>query len=126
MEKEIVKLYKTKDLSWWQKFMQMYWFTPKSWLLEEFVFDGTNVTIKTKNGKKLTVERVDMTTKYSKDKYDRREFVVKSRYAKIKFKEIPGMLDDEQWQDICDILEASETTLSKFVGGVGKIIDNLK
>jgi predicted RNA-binding Zn-ribbon protein involved in translation (DUF1610 family) len=111
------KVFKTKELSFWNKLLQMSWMNPKSWILDEFIVDGEQITIRTKNGKELSAPIDELQAKYQSDKYDRRELTVKHNDRKIHFKEIPDMLEDEEWEEIIAILNPKESAL----GIVGRI-----
>lgn len=125
MNDEGVKCYKTKNLNWWQKLFQAYWVIPNSWLLDEFIFDGKNVVIKIRNGKEISANIEDLEANYSEDKYYRREFKIKTKSEKIRFKEIPYMLKEEQWDEICEILNAEETVFSKLIHTISDSVDDI-
>lgn len=125
MNDGIVKYYKTKDLNWWQKLFQAYWVMPNSWLLDEFIFDGKKVIIKIRNGKEISANIEDLEANYSVDKYYRREFKIKTKSEKIRFKEIPYMLKEEQWDEICEILNAEETVFSKLTHTISDSVDDI-
>lgn len=110
--------FKTKDLKWWQKLMQMYWFNPKSWLLDEFDVKGDSIKVKLKNGDVVTWPFSELKVRMQADKYDRKEVYLTCGEKKIHFREIPFMLEDEQWEAIFEFLESvddiKETTLNKI------------
>lgn len=128
---ESVKLhYVTHEPNFWQKLFQVYWVNPKSWLLKELTVDDGNITISLLNGNSLSAPIEECSFKFQIDKYDRMEIYVKHENRKIHFKEMPGMLEDEQWDDIKafiqDSCNAKTTTLGKITKAMEKIKEILE
>ena len=124
--KTVPKSYKTSELSFFQKLAQVYWFNPKSWLLDEFIIDGDTITIRTKAGKELKGKLRELRIRVQADKYERREVFIQKDKEKSHFKEIPWMLTDEEWDEIFEVLnsapDSGATKLSWFVTALKWII----
>lgn len=117
--------YKTKDLNFLQKLMQMYWMNPKSWLLDEFKVSNNTLKVTTRKGNSIEAPLDKITAKYAVDNYDRHEVYLKDSIGnKLHFKEISGMLEDEQWEHILSVLPLQETKLNKIISAT-KSITNL-
>lgn len=110
---------KTRDLSFLGKLTQAYWANPKSWLLDEFVIENGNVTVSRKNGSVFTAHISEINATFATDNYERREINMRSKSDKTRFKEIPGMLDDDEWNAIIAALNPSKS-------GIGKLTDGLR
>ena len=113
----------THEPSLLNKIMQMYWFNPKSWLLNEFRVENGMIYISTMNGNNLSAPISDCKFTYQKDTYDRMEFQVKTGDEKLHFKELPGMLEEEEWTTIKDFIQKSCNTK---LSGIGKVSNALK
>ncbi len=98
----------THEPSFLNKLLQVYWVNPKSWLLKEFKYEDGILYISVMNGNELTAPIEECSFRYQKDKYDRMEIYVKSGEKKLHFKEIPGMLKDEDWETIMNFLQSHE------------------
>lgn len=110
----INKTYKTRELNWWQKSLQVYWVNPKSWLLDEFTINDTNITVKLKNGQILSAPVDEIRVKLQTDKNGRRECYLSTSSEKLHFKEIMWMLTDDEWDEVFEIFSITEqTTLAK-------------
>lgn len=111
--------YTTHEPTVFQKILQVYWANPKSWLLKRFQVEGVNIHIETMNGATFTAPLEKCVFRYQKDGYGRLEIWVKTESEKIHFKEIPFMLEDEEWEDIVDFCinatDSKETLLSKLM-----------
>ncbi len=103
----INRTYKTRELNWWQKLLQVYWVNPKSWLLDEFTIDDTLITIKLKNGKVMSAQVDEISVKIKTDKSDRRECYITHNAEKLHFKEIAWMLTDEEWDEVFEIFSVT-------------------
>ena len=121
----ISRSYKTHEPSFLKKLMQVYWVNPKSWLLDEFCINDEVLTIKTLAGKVISAPISELKIRVQTDKYERREVSITHEKAKLHFKEIDGMLDDEEWEEIFSILnnipDHGLTTLS-WITSVAKIL----
>lgn len=107
--------FKTKELTFGQKLLQLYWFNPKSWLLDEMTIEGDNLTIIRKDGHVFHGKCSEIQASYTIDRYYRKEFKIKDAAGnKTRFKEIPDMLSLEQWITILVTLNAQESKLSKL------------
>ncbi|MBL4650492.1 MAG: hypothetical protein JKY03_12240 [Aureispira sp.] len=108
--------FKTKELTFWQKLLQVYWFTPKSYLLDEFILDQADLTIIRKNNTVFKAKLSSITTTYFVDDFQRREYtIIDTLGNKTRFKEIPDMLSVEEWVQITILLNASEAKYSKII-----------
>ncbi len=113
----------THEPSLLNKIMQVYWALPKSWRLNEFRVEQGMVYISTMNGKCISASISDCEFTYQSDKYERMEYQVKAGDRKLHFKELPGMLEDEEWELIKKfILGSCNAQLSK----IGKLVNVLK
>lgn len=122
--KEHVSLdFTTHEPTFLQKLAQVYWFNPKSWLLKRFQVEGTHINIETLNGNSLSALVNECQFRYSKDQYDRHEITVKSGSQKIHFKEIPYMLEDEEWDAIVDFCLNAEDSGKSTVGKLNSILE---
>lgn len=99
----INKTYKTRELNWWQKALQVYWVNPKSWLLDEFIIEDTTITVKVKSGKVLSAPVDQIEVKIQTDKNARREVYLKCNGEKLHFKEIAWMLTEDEWDEVFEI-----------------------
>jgi hypothetical protein len=109
--------FKTRELNFFEKFLQMYWMNPDSWLLDEFKLTGDSLTIIRKDGHVFHSRLHDTQSSYLMDKYDRREVKISNKEGgKTRFKEIPGMLSEEEW-DL--ILIKQNSTLWKKIQNPG-------
>lgn len=121
MEAEYVKVsksYKTHEPTFMKKLLQVYWVNPKSWRLDEFVINDEILTFKTQDGKELTAPITELSIKVQTDKYDRKEVFVKHDKQKLHFKEIDGMLKDEEWEEIFNILDSIPDTGMTALGWI--------
>jgi hypothetical protein len=111
--------YKTRELNLLEKLLQVYWANPASWILDEFtIIDGT-VTVTRKNGDRFDAPITAIDATFAVDNYDRREINIKCGDKKTRFKEIPGMLSEDEWNAIID-------TLNPTKSGLGKLNDLLR
>lgn len=121
--------YKTKELTFFQKLMQVYWFNPKKWLLDEFSLTSNRLKVITKNGTCFEAPLDKISGTYSLDKYNRHEIKLKDDQGnKICFKEIPYMLEDEEWENILEILPLNQSKFNKIIkviSGVTSKVDDL-
>ena len=108
------KTFKTHEPSTLDKILQLYWANPKSWRLDKFTITDDVLTFSTQNGKRISAPLEELSIKEQTDKYDRREVYVKHGNEKLHFKEIPGMLEEKEWDAIFEVLKAvPNTTTSK-------------
>ena len=126
----VKKTYKTQEPNFWQKLMQVYWFNPKSWLLDEFSIDNEILSFKTKAGKTITAPITDLRIRVQVDNYDRHEVYVTHGKEKLHFKEIGYMLSDEEWEEIFDILslvpDTGITAMGWITAVARKVINELE
>ena len=110
--------FKTRDPKWWQKLLQMYWFNPKSWLLDELKIKDNVITVSVKNSHTLSCPLDQLKVRLQEDKYDRKEIYLSFGEEKIHFKEIPYMLSDNEWEDLIEKLQSlddvGETKINKI------------
>ena len=116
----------THEPSFLQKCLQVYWVNPKSWLLKEFSVENGEIFIELLNGKEFSSPLAKCSFKYQKDNYDRVEFIVESENEKIHFKEIPGMLEDEEWEEITSfIIDTCNAKVSRL-GSITNVLKSIK
>lgn len=117
-EKETIRFhFITHEPSFLEKLLQVYWFNPKSWLLKEFKYEDGILYISVLNGNELTAPIEQCSFTYQEDKYDRMEIYVESGDKKLHFKEIPGMLEDDEWEFIKKFLQCQDMHMT----GIGKL-----
>ena len=88
----------THEPTIFQKILQVYWLQPKAWRLKEFIVNNGNICVSVMNGKELKAPIKDCCFYYDDaDKYNRMVITIKCGDKKIKFVEIPFMLEDEEW-----------------------------
>ena len=97
--------YVTHEPNIFQKLMQVYWFNPKSWLLKELTVKNGVISVSNLKGQQLSAPIVDCFFDYQVDKYDRWEIYVNHGNEKLHFKEMPGMLEDSEWEAIKSFLK---------------------
>ena len=112
----------THEPNFLNKLLQVYWFNPKSWLLKEFKYEDGILSISVLNGNELTAPIEKCTFKYQKDKYDRMEIYVYSGERKLHFKEIPGMLDDDEWDIIKKFLQYTGQLQLSEIGKLNQVM----
>ena len=84
------------------------------------------VTILLKNGSSFTEALSEIEASFATDNYDRREINVRGNGRKTRFKEIPGMLDEEEWEAIIAILSPKISLLGKL-NNIGRAVkDEMK
>lgn len=109
----------THEPTTFQKFLQVYWLIPKSHLLEEFRYDGTNLYVSNLKGKEISAPLSECTIQHELDGYKRMEIIIKHGDEKLRIREMPFMLDDAEWGTIkhfvLDICK-SKMTLSGKIG----------
>lgn len=105
---------KAEQLTFIKKLAQMYWLIPKSRRLDEFVLENGVLTIKTKSGNIIQSCLSKVISKYTKDKNDNSLFYIEDENGKkLRFKEIPFTLSDEDWELIQSILPLEESKMEK-------------
>lgn len=115
---KVSKTYRTHEPTFIQKLLQVYWVNPKSWRLDEFVINDDILTLKTQDGKEITASITELSIRVQTDKYDRKEVYVKHDKQKLHFKEIDGMLEDEEWEEIFTILDSVPDTGMTTLGWI--------
>lgn len=122
---EFNKHYKARKLSVWQKMMQAAWF--KRYYLDEFECKDGIIKITTQGGKSICAPLAVLKVRFQKDTYDRRECRLQHGNDKLFFQEIPGMLEEEEWDTLFAILEsagdAGESVLGKITMIGRKMVD---
>ncbi|WP_300812859.1 hypothetical protein [uncultured Bacteroides sp.] len=113
--------YETKELSLFQKLLQVYWANPKSWLLNRLSVKDGNIEVVLKNGKVFKSPLSELKVRKQVDQYDRKEVYLSYKNEKIHFKEIPGMLTEEEWTQIFDILDAVKDSDISLLGKMTQI-----
>ncbi len=119
------KVYKTRELNWWQKCHQVYWFIPKSSLLDEFIYKDGIVSIKNKKGKVFSAPLSEIRMRWQKDQYSRKQISVSHDSNKIYIMEVSYMLTDEEWEEIFTIMDragdAKQMTVGKIADAMQKV-----
>lgn len=122
--------YETKELSFFQKLLQVYWANPKSWLLNRFTVKDGNIEVVLKNGNSFKCPLSELKVRKQVDQYDRKEVYLSYQNKKVHFKEIPGMLTEEEWKQIFKVLDAVKdsdvSVLGKITGVVMKVKKTLE
>lgn len=122
--------YETKELSFFQKLLQVYWANPKSWLLDRLTIKDGIIEVVLKNGKTFKSPLSELKVRKQVDQYDRKEIYLSYQKEKIHFKEIPGMLEDEEWKQIFEVLDAVKDSdismLGKITQAVKKVTKTLE
>lgn len=122
--------FKTHEPSEYEKTLQMYWMNPKSWLLDEFKLGNGVLSVSTMKGNRLSAPVEELKIRIQTDNYGRKEVYLRHEDEKLHFKEMPGMLLDEEWEDLFKVLatfpDKGRTAADKVVGVVGKILNVMK
>jgi len=106
-------LFKTREASSLQKLY--YWPIPPSWLLDEFRIEGGKLTVVRKNGDRFEAQLTDVEATLAVDGFDRREINIRCGEKRTRFKKIPGMLSNEEWNAIIAVLSPFEAQKSQIV-----------
>ena len=105
---------KAEQLTFLKKLAQMIWLIPKSRRLDEFVLENDVLTIKTKSGNTIQSHLSGVIAKYTVDNNDNSLFYIEDENGqKLRFKEIPFMLSDEDWELVKSILPLEESKMEK-------------
>lgn len=119
--------FNTHEPTIWEKILQIYWVNPKRWLLDEFKLEDGVLTLSTLKGNRLVAPIEELKIRIQKDKFERREVIVKHKDEKLLFKEIPGMMSQEEWDKLFLVMasfpDTGRTAADKVVGVVGKILE---
>ena len=130
MDKNFSKVFKTRDLNFWKKLAQVYWFIPKSMILDELGISDGILSVKTKNGNSFAAPIDEIKYRFQKDSNERREVKLTHGTEKIRFIEIPWMLSDEEWDMLFVILseipDSSKSKYGKVTEALGVIRDVIK
>ena len=126
----VIKTFKTHEPSEYEKTLQMYWMNPKSWLLDEFKLENGVLTVSTLKGNQLSASVAELKIRIQTDNYNRKEVYLRYGDEKLHFKEIPGMLSEEEWEELFKVIDSfpnmGRTAADKAVGVVGKILNVVK
>lgn len=124
------KTFKTHEPSEYEKALQMYWMNPKSWLLDEFKLENGVLTVSTLKGNQLSASVTELKIRIQTDNYNRKEVYLRYGDEKLHFKEMPGMLSEEEWEELFKVIDSfpnmGRTAADKAVGVVGKILNVVK
>jgi hypothetical protein len=113
----------TSELNFFQKMMQVYWVNPGSWLLARLDVAGNQITIHRRNGAVDRIRNGAFQCTFGTDKYGRREFSIQTTDQRnIRFKEIPGMLSDSEWDAVAGLLGATESNWNKLLHAAHKLL----
>lgn len=118
--------FKTQELDFLQKLLQVYWVNPASWILDEFsIRDGTLVIVR-KDGNRFEAPLASVEATFAVDNYDRREINVTAGDNTTRFKEIPGMLSEEEWDAIIAALKPSKSALGELTDSMREIKESFE
>lgn len=113
--------YKTKELSFFQKLCQVYWANPKSWLLDSLTIKDGNIEVVLRNGHVFISPLSELKVRKQTDQYDRTELYLSYNNDKVHFKEIPGMLEPEEWTQIIEVMDAVKDSDISLLGKITKV-----
>lgn len=120
----------THEPKWWQKLMQSYYLMPKSRLLREIRYDGTNLYVSTMTDKVISAPLSECTFQHDYDGAKRMEVIIKNGDNKLRFRQMPFMLDDVEWGTVkhfvLDTCHSQMSKVSKIAHGVTKVLEDLK
>ena len=109
---------------------QVYWFIPKSMILDELGISDGILSVKTKNGNSFAAPIDEIKYRFQKDSHERRGVKLTHGTEKIRFIEIPWMLSDEEWDMLFVILseipDSSKSKYGKVTEALGVIRDVIK
>ena len=100
----------------------MYELVPTKWFLDEFRLENGILTISTLIGNKISGPVDEMKIRIQTDKTERREVYVWHGKEKLTFKEMPGMLSDNEWDALFDIMASFPNYGTTIVGKIVKIL----
>ena len=108
----------------------MYWMNPQNWLLDELKLENGVLTVSTLKGNRLSAPVLELKIRIQTDNYGRKEVYLKYGDEKLHFKEMPGMLSEEEWEELFNVISSfpnmGRTAADKAVGVVGKILNVVK
>lgn len=96
---EVKKVYKTITPNWWQKSLQLYWMQNKAKLLDEFIYENGNITVKTLKGKTFSAPLSELKVRRGSN-----YFSLSHQGNKLSFVKMPYMPSNTEWEEITDIL----------------------
>ncbi|MDG4597735.1 MAG: serine/threonine-protein kinase [Candidatus Contendobacter sp.] len=116
--------YKTRELNFFQKFLQAYWFIPSSWLLDEITIANGILKVLRKKGDRFEAPLSDVQAKLDEDGRGRRVITIRCGKEKIRFIEIPNMLSEGEWNAIISALNPTKKSFIEdilfFIYGIVK------
>lgn len=116
-------LIKGKNLNIWQKIAHVYWIS-KRWMLKEFSLKDGILTVSTKTNKSIQASLKDVVSTYTKEKNGSISIKIKTQDGKsVRISEYLWVTTHEEWEQIVEILQPRESSLSKFTGILGTIKD---
>ena len=98
------------------------WYIPKRWLLDEFCIRDGVIIITTKNGNRLSAPINEIEVNYTNSSDGNKMFTFEYNNKKLSFKEIPGMLSDENWEGLEKILESLPNYGLSTMGAINKVL----
>lgn len=126
MDQSMALHYKTNELNFLQKFLQMSWFS-KNYHLDELTVKDGQIYVLLKNGNNFQAPLSDLKVRREEDKYERITFHLSYGEKKIRFMTIPGMLKDEEWEKIkkilCSVKDSDMLKRGKVVGFLDKLLN---
>lgn len=103
---------------------------PKSRQLDEIRFDGINLYVSLRNGKKLSAPLSECTIQHEYDRYKRIGVTIKAGSDKLRFREAVFMLGDTEWDIIKHFVlvtcKSKMTTLGKIGTAATKVLELFK
>ena len=126
MDQPMALHYKTNELNFLQKFLQMSWFS-KNYHLDELTVEIGQIYVLLKNGNSFQAPLSELKVRREEDKYERTTFHLAYNGKKIRFMTIPGMLKDEEWEKIkeilCSVKDSAMLTRGKVAGILDKVLN---
>lgn len=125
---QITMEYYTHEPSTLTKIMQLYWITPKRSRLKHFKVENGVITIECMNGSSLQAPIQDCKFTCIENEY-RHSVEIKHGDQKVRFQSIPGMLSDEEWEEIIDFCSNADKSSHiglKVMSAINKVVKELK
>ena len=119
---QLNRAFKTHEPNDWEKMLQVYDVNPKRWLLDEFKVENGVLTVSNLKGIVLTAPIDELKIRIQSDNYERREVFVRHNKEKLTFKEMPGMLTEDEWRELFDILNTFPNVGETAAGKILKIL----
>ncbi|MDR1898081.1 MAG: zinc ribbon domain-containing protein [Prevotellaceae bacterium] len=111
---------KTGELNLWKKIALIYPLS-KRWILDEFILKDGILTVKCKNGKSLQASIKECISTFETNQNDFTWITIKAKNLKIRFGEYAWTTTEEEWEQIKELLNPTESGLSRIARWVGNI-----